>query len=91
LARPLQNKVGKMATPKGMRAQRFLTASGDAVHIYSDKEKIVLQIRREVPTETDLLSSSYKVAVELSDDEVLAIAGELLTAVSQRRRNQSKS
>jgi len=79
-----------MATPKGMRAQRFLTVSGDAVHIYSDKEKINLQIRREVPTETDLLSSSYKVAVELSDDDVFAIVGELLTTVSQRRRNQSK-
>jgi len=79
-----------MTTPKGMRAQRFLTASGDAVHIYSNKEKVVLQIRHEVPTETDLLSSSFKVAVELSDDDVLAIAGELLSAISLQRRNQTK-
>lgn len=76
-----------MATPKGKRAQRFLTASGDAVHIYSDKEKVVLQIRHEVPTETDLLASSFKVAVELSDDDVLAIAGELLSAISLHRRH----
>ena len=79
-----------MATPKGMRAQRFLTASGDAVHIYSDKEKVVLQIRHEVPTETNLLASSFKVAVELSDDDVLAITGELLSAISLHRRHLTK-
>jgi hypothetical protein len=79
-----------MATPKGMRAQRIVTVSGDAVHIYSDKEKVILQIRHEVPTETNILESSFKVAVELSDDDVLAIAGELLSAVSLHRRNQAK-
>lgn len=80
-----------MPTPKGMRAQRIITTSGDAVHIYSDKEKVILQIRREVPTKTDLLSSSFKVAVELSDADVLAITGELLTAISLHRRHPAKS
>jgi len=78
-----------MATPKGMRAVRFLTASGDAVHVYSNQERLVLQIRHEVPTETDLLDTAFKVAVELSDSEALAIAGELISAISLRWRIQN--
>lgn len=58
--------------------------------IFSNKEKVVLQIRHEVPTETDLLASSFKVAVELSDDDVLAIADELLSAISLHRRDLAK-
>jgi hypothetical protein len=37
-----------MSTPKGTRTQRFVTVSGDAVHIYSNNEKVVLQIRTEL-------------------------------------------
>ena len=79
-----------MSTPKGMRAQRIITASGDAVHIYSDKNKIILQLRHEVPTETVILSSSFKAAVELSDDDILAIASELLTVASLRKKQKAK-
>ncbi len=75
-----------MATPKGMRAQKIPTASGDAVHVYSDRETIILQLRREVASEVDLLSPSCKVAVQLSDAEALAIAGELLAAVAARMK-----
>ena len=78
-----------MATPKGMRAVRFLTASGDAVHVYSNQDRVVLQIRHEVPTETDLLGTSFKAAVELSDSDALAIAGELISAISLRWRMQT--
>jgi hypothetical protein len=74
-----------------MRVQRFVTQSGDAVHIFSDQDRTVLQIRRDIPSERDLLSSSFKFAVELSDDVVLAIAGELLSAVSQKRKPLSKN
>ena len=77
-----------MATPKGIRTQRFVTASGDSVHIYSDNSKVILQLRREVPTESDILSPSFKVAVELSDNDILAIAGELLTAASLRKKQK---
>lgn len=80
-----------MADLKGMRAKQFSTMLGDAVHIYSDNEKVILQIRREVPTENDLLASSFKVSVELSDDDVLVIAGELLTAISLRRKHKSNA
>jgi hypothetical protein len=79
-----------MTTPKGMRLQRITTGSGDAVHIYSNKNKIILQLRHEVPTETDILSPSFKVAVELSDDDILAIAGELLTVASLMRKQKAK-
>ena len=79
-----------MATPKGMREQRFSTISGSAVHIYSNEKKVFLQIRNEVPTETDILASSFKVAVELADSDALAIASELLAAVASHRRNQAK-
>jgi len=79
-----------MATPKGMRSQRFVTAAGDAVHVYSDGSKVILQLRREVPTEVDVLAPSFKVSIELSDDDILAIAGELLTAVSMRKKQKAK-
>jgi len=81
-----------MPAPKGMRTQHITTINGDAVHIYSDKDKVILQLRHEVPTEKDVLATSFKAAVELSDEDLLAIAGELLTIASQRmkQRNQAK-
>jgi hypothetical protein len=45
---------------------------------------------RDIPSEQDLLTSSYKVGVELSDDDILAIWGELLTALSQQRKIKSE-
>ncbi len=42
-----------METPKGTRSQRFLLESGDATHIFSNADKITLQLRHEVPTEVD--------------------------------------
>lgn len=80
-----------MSTPKGMRTQHITTANGDAVHIYSDKERVILQLRREVPTEKDILATSFKAAVELSDDDILAIASELLAVVSMRRKQQNQT
>ena len=77
-----------MASPRGMRTQRIVTEKGDSVHIYSNQEEIVLQLRHQSPTETDLLSPSFKVAIALSDDEILAIAGELITAVSLRKKGK---
>ncbi len=54
-----------MATPKGMRTQRFVITSGDAVHKYNDGEKIILQLRHEVPTETGILAASFKTTVAI--------------------------
>jgi hypothetical protein len=79
-----------MTNPKGMRATRIDTASGSAIHIYSNAEKIILQLRHSIPTEQDILTPSFKVAVELSDDEILALAGELLSVVTIRKKAAKK-
>lgn len=71
-----------MATPKGTRAQRISTKSGEAVHIYSNASQIVLQLRKEVATEVDLSATSFKVAVTLTPAEALSVAGELLTVAA---------
>lgn len=72
-----------MPAPKGTRAQAFKLASGDQVHVYSNRERVVLQLRHAVPTLEDMLEPSFKVAVELDAREILAIAGELLTAAAR--------
>lgn len=69
-----------------MRTQHITTVNGNTVHIYSDGNKVILQLRHEVPTEKDILATSFKVAVELSDDDILAIAGELLSVAAQRKK-----
>jgi hypothetical protein len=73
-----------MATPKGTRAQRIPTKSGEAVHIYSNPNQIVLQLRKEVATELDFSAASFKVAVTLTPAEALSVAGELLTVAAMQ-------
>jgi len=80
-----------MTTPKNMRAQTFTLKNGGAIHTYSNDEVILLQIRRSTPTEEDLLQPSVKVAVNLSQQEALAIASELLLAVSRQLKDASQS
>ena len=77
-----QNGDSQAWTPKGTRAQRIATKSGEAVHIYSNSSHIILQIHREVPTEQDISGTSFKVSVTLAPAEALAIAGELLTVAA---------
>ena len=73
-----------MATPKNMRAQAFNLNNGGAIHTYINDESILLQIRRSTPTEEDILQPSFKVAVTLTHREALALASELLLAVSRQ-------
>ncbi|MGD0088558.1 MAG: hypothetical protein ABSE73_01435 [Planctomycetota bacterium] len=73
-------------TPKGMRLQSFSVANGDAVHVYSNDSKLYLQIRHGVPTEVNIAAPSFKVAVELSAADALAIAGELLGVAAHSLR-----
>ena len=80
-----------MTTPKNMRAQTFPLKNGGAIHTYSNDEVILLQIRRSTPTEEDILQPSVKVAVNLSQQEALAIASELLLAVSRQLKDASQS
>jgi hypothetical protein len=62
-----------------MRAQHITAQNGEAVHIYSKPGTIILQLRREVATQTDPHAASFKVAVELTAAQALAVACELLT------------
>jgi hypothetical protein len=71
-----------MATPKGMRCIKFPLNAGGNIHIYSNPENIVLQVRNHVPTEESLLTPSFRVAAEISVAKTLAIAGELLSAAA---------
>jgi nitrogen fixation/metabolism regulation signal transduction histidine kinase len=47
------------------------------VRVYRNATHIILQIQREVPSDDDPLSPSFKVAVALSPDEATALASEL--------------
>ncbi len=69
-----------MSTPKGMKCLPRTLASGERVLLYSDANRIVLQVRRQVPTEEDLLTPSFKVAVSLSAIEAAQLAEDLLGA-----------
>jgi hypothetical protein len=73
-----------MPTPKGMRSRSFRLHSGDQVMVYSDKGHLFLQLRREVPTEQDILAPSAKVAVSLEINEALELAQELLSVAGQQ-------
>ncbi len=78
-----------MATPKSMRAQVFSLNHGGVVHTYINDDAILLQIRKSTPTEEDILQPSFKVAVHLTPQEALAIASELLLAVSRHIKDAS--
>ena len=66
-------------------------ATGDKVFVYSDATRILLQLRREAPTQQDILAPSFKAAVSLTEGEALALASELLSVVAGRRGFQSAS
>lgn len=73
-----------MATPKGFKQFHRTLANGDKVFIYSNPQSIILQLRREVPTEENILESSFKVAMDLSPVDAVLIASELLGAAASR-------
>ena len=67
-----------MATPKGMRAVRLPVNGTDAVHVYSDDQRIWLQLRRNVPTERDIGRPSFKAALYLTPGTARKLGLELL-------------
>jgi len=71
-----------MANPKGYRNRSFTLTEGSQLMVYSNQNQILLQLRREIPTETDVLQPSFKVAVSLTPAEALGLASELLQAAS---------
>ncbi len=70
-----------MSTPRGMKCVTRTMSTGDRILLYSNAEQLVLQMRRNVATEEELLAPSFKVAVSLSTPDAVWLAGELLTAV----------
>ena len=80
-----------MPAPKGMRFVPFALGSTDAVHIYSDTNRIWLQLRRDVPTAQDIGKPSFKVALSLTPEQAIAIAGELLTAATRKGAPQTSA
>lgn len=73
-----------MANPKGFRNRSFILEEGGQVMVYSNQDQILLQLRREIPTETDVLKPSFKVAVSMTPAEALKLASELLQAASSQ-------
>ena len=69
-----------MPAPKGMRTITFSVNTTDAVHVYSDAQRIWLQLRRDIPTQQDIGKPSFKTALSLTPAQAIALAGELLTA-----------
>jgi len=81
----LDSKGFPMATPKGMRAQQFPINNTDAVHVYSDETHIWLQLRREVPTESDIGRSSFKIAICLQPGTAHKLGLELINMADKNR------
>lgn len=79
-----------MATPKGLRNKSFNLSSGGQVMIYSNPDHIFLQLRKEIPTEADILNPSFKVALSLTPIEALNLASELLQTAAQRLNEDYK-
>lgn len=79
-----------MATPKGMRAVRLPVTGTDAVHVYSDDKSIWLQLRRNVPSERDLGTPSFKSALSLTPDIACKLDLELLS-LAERNKDKQKA
>jgi hypothetical protein len=79
-----------MSTPKGMTCRNFTLVCRDQILLYHNAEHIIMQLRRQVPTDENVLSPSFKVAVDLSPFEAVALASELLTIAAPRIQAISK-
>ena len=77
-----------MATPKGTRNKSFKINSSDAVFVYSEGANIWLQLRRDYPTLESISVSSFKSALNISSDQAIAIATELLAVASSQKNKQ---
>jgi hypothetical protein len=80
-----------MAIPKGFRNRSFPLEEGSQVMVYSNLGQIILQLRREIPTETNVLQPSFKVAVSLTISETLGLAAELLQAASSHLEKRKQN
>jgi hypothetical protein len=65
-----------------MRTVNFKLTSGESIVVYSDRRRIVLQVRQLVHGATDPAAASFKSGVTLTQPEALRVAAELLNAVA---------
>jgi hypothetical protein len=79
-----------MTAPTGTRTRSIPLTEGGQVMVYSTPDQLVLQLRLEIPTETDILRPSFKVALAITTEESLLIAGEFLQAASTQIRQEKK-
>ncbi|HMO13134.1 MAG TPA: hypothetical protein PKD64_11520 [Pirellulaceae bacterium] len=82
-----------MSTPKGTRCRKIKLEADASIFVYSSDDQLIMQTRRNVATEDDVLSPSFKIAVPLQPNEAIELAGELLCAASSqldRLRNKFK-
>jgi hypothetical protein len=73
-----------------MRTTQFAVNATDAVHVYSDDQHIWLQLRRAVPTESDIGRSSFKVALCLPVGTAQKLGLELLN-LAERNKDKQKA
>lgn len=77
-----------MATPKGMRAVQLPVNGTDAIHVYSDDQHIWLQLRRDVPTESDIGKPSFKAALCITPGTAHKLGLELLNIAERNKEKQ---
>lgn len=77
-----------MATPKGMRAIQLPVNATDDIHVYSDERHIWLQLRRSIPTESDIGRSSFKIAFCLTPGTANKLSMELRTLAERNLAKQ---
>jgi hypothetical protein len=69
-------------TSKGTRFPEVTLAADGCNHVYGNGDQLVIQTCRAVPTEDDILSPSFNIAVRLLSNEALELASELFAVVS---------
>lgn len=69
-----------------MRAVKLKIGITDQIHVYSNAETILLQLRRNIPSEREIGNPSFKVATPLEPDIATKLANELLRAVKLHKR-----
>jgi len=66
-----------MATPKHTRSYHLPISETDAIHVYSNSKGIWVQLRRLIPTESDITDPSFKVGMELTPEIARLLSKEL--------------
>ena len=72
-----------MANPPGMKPFHITVSETDAIHVYSKDDVIWLQMRRNVPTDADPKTQSFKTLLEINPWQAQELGLELLSVAHQ--------